>query len=75
MEKVSLSLYRSINLSIYPQSLLFLDLMYHSRSYYYNPVPYPEMSNVKTAKKVLAGYRMPQPEGCPSAVYKIMNQW
>jgi serine/threonine protein kinase len=36
--------------------------------------PYPKMKNAEVITKVQAGYRAPQPDGCPPAVYGVMLQ-
>jgi serine/threonine protein kinase len=36
--------------------------------------PYAGMDNAAVITDVMAGYRMPQPEGCPDSVYTIMLQ-
>jgi len=40
----------------------------------YGKLPYISMSNEETAKQVLNGYRLPQPDTCPSEVYNIMME-
>lgn len=41
--------------------------------YYDGKQPYKGMKNAEVIHKVQGGYRMPQPEGCPAAVYSIMR--
>lgn len=42
----------------------------------YGKIPYPGMSNSEVISQVEHGYRMPQPAGCPPALYEIMyNCW
>jgi serine/threonine protein kinase len=36
--------------------------------------PYPKMKNAEVITQVQAGYRAPQPDGCPLAVYSVMLQ-
>lgn len=40
----------------------------------FGAAPYPGMTNVEAAEKVLEGYRMPSPENCPSEIYTIMTK-
>jgi serine/threonine protein kinase len=40
----------------------------------YGSPPYPNMRNDETVTAILTGYRMSSPEGCPTAVYELMQQ-
>jgi len=35
-------------------------------------IPYPGIDNVDVIYKLLEGYRLPSPEGCPDVLYKVM---
>ncbi|KAJ8024636.1 Tyrosine-protein kinase Fer [Holothuria leucospilota] len=35
-------------------------------------IPYPGMPATEVVKRILKGYRLPQPDGCPLDIYKIM---
>jgi serine/threonine protein kinase len=35
-------------------------------------IPYTQYSNSETVEKVLAGYRLPSPVGCPVEIYRLM---
>jgi serine/threonine protein kinase len=35
--------------------------------------PYPEMNNSEAAEKILGGYRLGKPVGCPEEVYQLMK--
>ena len=37
-------------------------------------MPYKGMTNQKVWTNVMAGYRLPQPYGCPDAIYDLMSQ-
>ncbi|XP_028987858.1 tyrosine-protein kinase Lyn [Betta splendens] len=39
----------------------------------YGKIPYPGMSKAEVMSSVQRGYRMPQPDGCPSALYREMQ--
>ncbi|XP_065186673.1 tyrosine-protein kinase Fer-like [Sycon ciliatum] len=41
-------------------------------TYTYGSGPYPSMQNRETREKIESGYRMPKPDLCPPAVYKLM---
>ena len=38
----------------------------------YGHFPYPGMTNAEVLEKVVTGYHMPLPQGCPKALYNIM---
>jgi len=38
----------------------------------FGSIPYPTMSNEDCVAQVMKGYRLPCPESCPEAVYKVM---
>jgi c-src tyrosine kinase len=41
----------------------------------FGTMPYPTMSNEDAVNRVLKGYRMDKPEGCPDEVYEIMQRF
>jgi hypothetical protein len=36
-------------------------------------IPYATMTNHEVQQQVAEGYRLPQPNGCPDEIYKIMR--
>lgn len=36
-------------------------------------IPYFGMTNKEASEKVLLGFRLPQPEGCPDELYLLME--
>lgn len=40
----------------------------------YGKTPYPGVDLFSVLEKLVAGYRMPRPEGCPAEIYKLMRE-
>eukprot|EP00051_Salpingoeca_urceolata_P009238 m.112831 g.112831 ORF g.112831 m.112831 type:complete len:1600 (+) comp16204_c0_seq1:123-4922(+) len=40
----------------------------------FGALPYPGLSNQEVYEKIIEGYRMTQPPGCPNAVYRLMRR-
>ena len=40
----------------------------------YGKTPYPGVDLFSVLEKLVSGYRMPRPEGCPTEIYKLMRE-
>ena len=58
----------TIKSDVWSFGILLTEIVTHGR------VPYPGMTNAEVLHQVENGYRMPEPQGCPAALYDIMNE-
>lgn len=40
----------------------------------YGQIPYPGMTNTEVIQRVIAGYRLDCPQGCPKELYELMGR-